>query len=96
MPKEIKLTRGKVAIVDEEDFDRVNAIKWYAYETHGSWYAARKTNDRIRKMLLMHRFIMNPPRDKLIDHINWNGLDNRRTNLRICTHKENRNNTRPK
>lgn len=81
--KYIKLTKGKRAIVDNEDFERLSSLNWSF--TNG--YAAKKVKGN--KNLFMHTFIMNCPKDKKIDHKNGNGLDNRKTNLRICTQAQN-------
>lgn len=92
--KEIKLTQGKVAIVDDEDFEFLSQWKWYV---HGSGprtcYAERKSEGD-HKRVPMHRVIMNTPKGLFTDHINGNGLDNRRCNLRICTTAENQYNAR--
>lgn len=97
--KEIKLTLGQIALVDDEDFEYLNQWKWCAHLVYGSlYYAVRRLhgvevglgNNRI--MVRMHRVIMNPPPGLVIDHINHNGLDNRRVNLRICTRRENHQN----
>jgi hypothetical protein len=84
--KEIPLTRGKVALVDDEDFERVSAFKW-CFMTAG--YAAR---GRKRGMVYMHRFVIEAPKGKRVDHVNGNQLDNRRCNLRTCTHQQNMQN----
>ena len=86
--KEIPLTRGKVALVDDEDFERVSAYKW-CYMTAG--YAAR---GRDWGMVYLHRFILNAPKGKHVDHVNGDKLDNRRSNLRTCTHLQNRQNSK--
>lgn len=87
--KEIKLTRGMVALVDDEDFERINAHKWYAHKAHhGAFYAARKVWDT-KKHIAMHREIIGAPDGKEVDHINADTLDNRRSNLRLCTTVEN-------
>lgn len=90
--KEIQLTQGKVALVDDEDFEYLNQWKWYANKLNVKFYARR--NVRINKKnagyLLMHRFIMNPDIGLVVDHINGNTLDNRKCNLRICTYSGNR------
>jgi len=89
--KEIPLTRGKVALVDDEDFDRINAFKWYAlYDLKsGNWYAERRLRIRgsdKRETVRMHRVIMKSPRrDFDVDHKDRNGLNNQKGNLRICT-----------
>lgn len=89
--KEIQLTNGYKAIVDDEDFDYLSKFKWYAhFNQYGKIYARRAKNQKGKgKWAWMHRVIMNPPAGALIDHINGNGLDNRRSNLRTCTHAEN-------
>lgn len=96
--KQIKLTQGKVAIVDNEDFERLNKYKWYANYMHKYWYVVRniKKNKGKQKTEFMHRVIMNVPDYLEIDHINHNGLDNRRCNLRVCTRSENNMNRRPR
>lgn len=83
--EKIKLTRGKVAIVDKEDFVRVNMFTWY----FDGKYARRDTGGRKnKKRIYMHRFIIGDT-DLEVDHINRDPLDNRKSNLRICLHKEN-------
>ncbi len=86
--KEIQLTQGKVAIVDDADFEFLNQWKWCA------WCANKSTNvfyaKRTNKGILMHRVIMaitNP--EILIDHKDLNGLNNQRNNLRTCTRGQN-------
>jgi hypothetical protein len=91
--KKIKLTQGKFAIVDEEDYNELNQYKWHAVNSHntGTWYANRSYGTGKRgknKHILMHQEIMGFP-NKGIDHINRNGLDNRKSNLRICSISEN-------
>ncbi len=75
--KEIQLTRGGVAIIDDEDFERVSELKWHLFkDTHNSY---ARTGYRIR----MHRLVMNAKKDDQIDHIDGNGLNNQNSNLRI-------------
>jgi hypothetical protein len=84
--KEIKLTRGKVALVDDEDFEYLNQWKWF----FNKGYAGRHTGPRHRrKLVLMHRDILCVPDGLVTDHINHDGLDNRRSNLRSCTRAQN-------
>jgi hypothetical protein len=88
--KEISLTQGMVATIDDSDFDLVNQHKWYATKQGNSYYAKCDivlNGTRIR--LYMHSFLIGTDIDKVTDHINGNGLEHRRCNLRICTHKEN-------
>jgi hypothetical protein len=95
--KEIPLTRGMVALVDDEDYELVSQYKWAAATSYGITYARSHTYDGYRRSTVpMHRVIMNPAPDMHIDHINHNGLDNRRENLRICTNSQNGHNHRRK
>jgi len=83
--RRIPLNHGKFARVDKEDFDYLNQWKWYAKKKGRTYYAVRgvKEDGKI-KIIYMHRLIMNPPDGKQVDHINGNGLDNRKLNLRNC------------
>jgi len=88
----IKLTQGKYAIVDPEDFEKLNAYKWYAVNNHNNtFYAARgaERNNGKRKFVRMHQQIMKPPKGYCVDHENHEGLDNRKINLRIATPAQN-------
>ena len=87
--KTIKLTKEQVTLVDSPDFKKLSRYKWFV-SSHG--YAIR--DDERRKRIYMHRFIMDAPSGMVIDHINGNGLDNRRENLRICTQGQNTINAR--
>jgi hypothetical protein len=92
----IPLNHEQFAIVDEEDFEAVSALSWFHYPDDKTSYAVRK----IKKpggtscSLAMHTYIFMiqgiqiPPRHS-VDHINGNGLDNRRANLRIVTIQQN-------
>lgn len=86
--KEIKLTKGKSALVDDEDFDELNKYKWH-FKTDG--YAAR--NFRLyrgkRTTIRMHQFILVPPTGMVTDHKDRNKLNNQKSNLRICTRSQN-------
>jgi len=94
--KQIQLTRGKVALVDDADYERLNQWKWCAIKNHNTWYATRYITklDGKHTSISMHRVILGlkngDPRQ--CDHINHNGLDNQRENLRICTHAQNQHN----
>lgn len=94
--KEISLTQGKVALVDDEDYERlVDMGKWYC---DGWGYARRavtfkKSNGKwSSKALFLHSVIMNKCEGFYIDHINGDKLDNRKINLRQCTHSDNMKN----
>jgi len=97
--KEIPLTQGKVALVDDEDYESLSQFKWYAGKQRHTFYAERKNCEKgKRKRMIMHRVIM---KDKLkenffVDHIDHNGLNNQKSNLRVVTHRENLMNRRDK
>jgi hypothetical protein len=95
--RRIFLSDGKCAIVDQQDFYRTNKLDWIVKEDFDSIYAVRffREPGKRSKLNSMHRFICNPPGGLFIDHINCNGLDNRRKNLRLATHSQNSCN-RPK
>ena len=89
----IPLTRGKYAIVDAADYEWLSQHKWLANgDEKRGFYAGRRVG---RKLQLMHRLIMNAPPGTVVDHIDGNGLNNRRCNLRICTQKQNSRNSAP-
>ena len=86
----IPLTQGKMAIVDNEDFEWLSQWKWHIIKGPTTYYAARADySQKPRQYLYMHRVIMNLPPEEEVDHIDGNGLDNRRANLRSCTHRQN-------
>ena len=92
---EIPLTRGKVAIVDEQDAPLALQFKWHACNRKTTWYAG-SSHGRFfgGKGLYLHRVLMEPAEGQHVDHINGNGLDCRRENMRLCTVTENRRNKR--
>ncbi|MFC1634761.1 AP2 domain-containing protein [Planctomycetota bacterium] len=90
-PRLIPLTRGKFAIVDAEDYPRLSRYTWFAEGTPKNCYAVRKSGG---KSIKMHREIMHAPDHLVVDHINHDGLDNRKANLRLCTFAENCRNAR--
>jgi hypothetical protein len=91
--KQIPLTQGKVALVDDEDFEELNQFKWCANKMGKTFYAERGYRCSGKsKTELMHRQILNAPSGMEVDHINHNTLDNRRENIRICTLMQNRRN----
>ena len=88
--KEIPLTQGKVALVDDADFERLSQWKWSAQKTRSYWYAKRNTSRQTGKRIVyMHVEIMQPPTGVKIDHKDHDGLNNQRYNLRYSTHAEN-------
>ena len=91
MVKEIQLTRGLVALVDDEDFEWLSEYKWCAIprrymEKNKHWYAVR---GRSRKLISMHREIMDPPNGLVVAHMDNNGLNNCKSNLRVTTRRLN-------
>lgn len=90
----IKLTQEKTALVDDVDYEELNKYRWHAYFNHGNWYAKRNVirSDGKRGAEHMHQNIMHPPMGMQVDHINGNGLDNRRINLRLCDYAINQQN----
>lgn len=92
--KEIPLTQGKVALVDDDMYDYLMQWKWHAH-CYGNniWYARRNEGlIPFRKTVDMHQVIITSPPGYKIDHRNRDGLDNRRENLRVCTNSENQAN----
>lgn len=86
MTKEIPLTKGHVALIDDDDYERVSQYKW----TFDNGYAARKAGGQKNpKKIMLHRFILDAPAGYDVDHINRDVLDNTRANLRICTRSQN-------
>ncbi|HUT46458.1 MAG TPA: AP2 domain-containing protein [Sedimentisphaerales bacterium] len=90
-PRIIPLTRGLFAVVDAEDYLWLSRYTWFAEGTDKNFYAVRKAGG---KSVKMHRQIMNAPDHLVVDHIDHNGLNNRKENLRICTFAENCRNLR--
>jgi hypothetical protein len=93
--KEIQITKGKIVLVDDEDFEYLSSIPWYF---NGRGYAVNKSRffneDGSRKQMLMHRLLLNAPEDMKVDHINNNTLDNRKSNLRLASSADNSRNMR--
>lgn len=97
--KKIPLTQGRVALVDDEDFERLNKYKWCTFKTrYGGFVAVRNTpkvNGK-RGLIYMHRQIMGAPDGMDVDHRKNNTLDNQKHNLRICTRTQNLRNSLPR
>lgn len=96
--KTIPLTQGKVALVDDEDYERLNAFKWYAKKDRYTFYASRMppnclgVHDGKQNLILMHREVLRTSGN--VDHKNGNGLDNQKDNLRPATNRQNQHNKR--
>lgn len=91
--------RGLIALVDDEDYDWLMRWGWYALKDHKTFYAVRRPHQPVlnridrRPIIRMHRIVMERYHGKfnnlVIDHVNKNGLDNRKENLRICSISQN-------
>jgi hypothetical protein len=91
--RHIALTKGYFATVDAADYEWLSKYKWTALVTGAKVYAIRAEKG---KTILMHREIMNAPAGMVVDHIDGNGANNRRTNLRLCTRAQNLYNSKPR
>jgi len=98
MVMELPLTKGQVALIDDDDFDEVAHLRWNAYwdPRAKTFYARRGETVAVGQQVTirLHRFLLSAPKGVLVDHINHDGLDNRRSNLRLATHQENCRNRR--
>jgi hypothetical protein len=93
----IPLTKNRFAKVDPEDYIWLSQFRWFCQVGSGRCYAARNTpaKSRVRqKQMMMHRVLAGTPEELVCDHINGDGLDNRKKNLRNCTQQENNMNAR--
>lgn len=90
----IPLQGGQSTIVDALDYERVVRFSWSpAHYPRGCYaYGSVVLEDGQHRGMLMHRFILVAPADLEVDHRNGDGLDNRRSNIRLCTHLENARN----
>ncbi len=92
---EIPLTQRMVTIVDEEDYAYLNQWKWHTLKVEKLCYAARSIKQgKGSNQILMHRQLLDVPKGKEIDHKDGDGLNNCRSNLRICNHQQNHFNLR--
>lgn len=91
MSREIHLTQGYVAIIDDDDFALISRWKWQAAKRGKQIYATTDVGESRsdKRKLYMHRVILDAPENLTVDHINGNGLDNRRENLRLATRQQN-------
>jgi len=87
--KEIKLTQGQVALVDDEDFEYLNQFKWHAKRQRTGIYYAHRYSSIAPKRISMHSDIITIPNGLMADHIDHNGLNNQKYNLRTCTKQQN-------
>src|SRR5690349_2962013 len=84
------LKSGHQVIIDDEDAEIVKKYSWHIQSSYLSDYAITDFMEGgKRKRLYLHRLLMNPEKGLVVDHLNGNGLDNRRANLRVCRSGEN-------
>jgi hypothetical protein len=94
--KTINLTKGYVAVVDDDEYELLSKYKWNACVKPNRVYAQRRAWTKVSTHIVyMHRQLLNFPSSH-VDHINGNCLDNRKSNLRIVTRSQNGQNCGPK
>jgi len=91
MTKEITLTQGQVALIDDWNLERVSQYKWWAQKDRrtGMFYAVTKLG---RQTVFLHNIIMNPPPDMEVDHIDHDRLNCHEDNMRVVSHANNMKN----
>ena len=94
--KEIALANGKgVALIDDEDYELVSRYRWYLCKDLRTSYALTwRWSPKRRISVRMHRLLMDAPAGMDVDHVDHDGLNNRRANLRLCTRAQNLANSR--
>jgi hypothetical protein len=90
----IRLGPGRYAKVDPEDYDSLSKYDWRLMKFKNTEYAVRTENSF--SIIHIHRQIMQPPKGMIVHHLNHDGRDNRKENLRIVTYKQNAVNNKPK
>jgi hypothetical protein len=91
---ELVLCTGESLLIDDEDYELISQYTWNAFPCKRTTYARTNSSRKLgkRHTVLLHRLIMNAPEGYEVDHINGNGLDNRKENLRVCTKSGNMRN----
>jgi hypothetical protein len=82
----VPLTLGKFALIDDADAPLLAGHRWTAHINRGVWYARSRLGG---PTVLLHRLVLNAPSGVIVDHRNGDGLDNRRSNLRLATNAQN-------
>lgn len=93
----VELTNNKYALIDKEDLELINRYKWHCVKVRNMFYAmgSEYVGNYKTKHFCMHRIIMDAKKGIQVDHINRNGLDNRKANLRPCNNMQNNQNKGP-
>ena len=87
----LALNHGQIAIVDDRDYEIVRNVTWFAIKKGNTWYATGRLHGRNQ---YLHRVIMEAQQGQIVDHIDGDGLNNSRSNLRLCTIQQNVQNRR--
>jgi hypothetical protein len=82
----LKVTQGYHTLVDDDDYDKVSGYNWLPQKLGKTIYARKQYRG---KFSYLHRILMNAKKGDCVDHINGDGLDNRKNNLRLCTKSQN-------
>lgn len=91
--KELRISKGKMILIDDEDFEKVSQYNWIIRECKNTFYATALCGKwKDRQYIHLHNLIMNPPVGFIVDHIDHNGLNNQKANLRSCTKMQNSKN----
>lgn len=92
----IKLTQGQVAIIDAEDLEKIADYRWsVSWVGKGKKYYVRGYSSATKGTIGLQRLLTNAKKDDIVDHINGDSLDNRKSNLRLCTKRQNAQNMPP-
>lgn len=87
--RKIELTQGYYAIIDKDDYKRVSKLSWWYDKFAGARATTYENGAKNPNRMSLSRFIMNAKKGEIVDHINHNKLDNRKSNLRICNQSDN-------
>lgn len=92
----LRLTQGQETVFDDADWPRIARYRWYTISSKSGYYAMTKIKwpDGRRRVIGMHRLLMDDPPGRRVDHISRDTLDNRRQNLRAATDSQNKTNAR--
>jgi hypothetical protein len=96
--KQIPLTQDKIALVDDDIYELIKVYKWHTMKNYNIFYAARNTSrkddpqNKQYHIYLHHLVVGKPPKGMDVDHIDGNGLNNQRSNLRVVLHRKNTQN----